>query len=267
MGEYCRREVPVEVRRNRTKGADTDNRTTVTINTADQDRHGTIIMPEGARLDNYAANPVVLINHDNRLLAASSSVSLQNGRLVANVEDDAWDLEDPEIAKWFRKLKKGLLKMASIGFRANAVEKEIIDPKGDPWDPRNVIWRITEWELLEWSFVTVPSNPNAVVTQRMLAQQAVPAPVHPELTQPAADQPDPESREADDPADDAAPELRGMEDDATPEVDEAPQTPAPAPAQRQVVIHRNATNAELRQVGEAFRDVIRTEIKRAIGRC
>lgn len=266
VGEYCRREVPVEVRRNRTKGADSENRTTVTINTADQDRHGTIIMPEGGDLANYSANPVVLINHDSRLLAANSSVSLQNGRLVANVEDESWDLEDPEIAKWFRKLKKGLLKMASIGFRANKVEKELIDPEGDPWDHKNIIWRITEWELLEWSFVTVPSNPNAVVTQRMLAQQGH-APVHPELTQPAAEQPEPESREAQEPADDAEPELRSVEDDATPEVDEAPHHPAEPPATRTVVIHRSATQSELKQAAEAFRPVIRNEIKRALGRC
>lgn len=168
-GETCRRSFTgVAIRRNRTKGAGEDNRTTVTINTDEEDRHGTIIEPEGARLENYNRNPIVLINHRYSLLAGTSAVSLRNGRLVANMSDDDWDMDDPDIAKWFRKMKAGLLSAASIGFRSNEVEKELIDPDGDPYNWNNIRYRITDWELLEWSWVTVPSNPGALVTSRQM---------------------------------------------------------------------------------------------------
>ena len=171
-GEACRRAfASAQVRRNRTEGAEDDNRTTITINTAQEDRHGTIIEPEGARLEGYNQNPVVLINHRYDMLAGTSTVSLRNSALVANMLDEQWDLDDPEIERWYRKMKGGTLSAASIGFRANEVEKELIDEDGDPYDASNIRYRITDWELLEWSWVTVPSNPGAVVTQRQMAAQ------------------------------------------------------------------------------------------------
>lgn len=173
-GETARRTFAgATIRRTRTPGADEADRTTVTINTADEDRHGTIIEPRGARLDNYKKNPVVLINHLHSLLAGTSSVSLSGGRLVANMQDDEWDLDDPEIARWFSKLKKGFLRAASIGFMSHEIERELIDPDGDPYDWKNVRYRIVDWELLEWSYVTVPSNYNALVTQRELARHGL----------------------------------------------------------------------------------------------
>lgn len=167
-GEYCRREfVGVQVRRGTGRDGE-DTRTTITVNTVGQDRHGTVIVPDGARLDNYNRNPVVLINHSFSLLAGRSSVGLRGGQLVAHMEDEDWDLEDEEIAKWHRKVKKGLMRAASIGFIPLRVERELIDPAGDPHDYKNIRYRITEWELLEWSFVSVPSNPEAVVTERQI---------------------------------------------------------------------------------------------------
>jgi phage head maturation protease len=167
-GERARRDFPIEVRRTRASGSDVDNRTTVTINTLDEDRHGTIIEPKGARLDEYGRNPVVLINHDYSLLAATSSVSRSETALVANLSDEDWDHDDPEVERWFRKLKRGLLKAASIGFMVHDYVEEMIDPEGDPRDWRNLRYRITDWELVEWSLVSVPSNPAALVTQRMM---------------------------------------------------------------------------------------------------
>ena len=167
-GEKCFREFTPRIRRNRTGGAETNNRTTITINTDDEDRHGTIIEPEAARLDNYDQNPVVLINHMRSLVAGTSAVSLRNGQLVANMEDEDWDLDDPDIERWFNKVKNGIIRAASIGFRSHEVEKELIDPDGDPYDYSNVRYRITDWELLEWSYVSVPSNPGALVTERSM---------------------------------------------------------------------------------------------------
>ena len=163
-GEYCRRTFVLGA----SDVVNTDERTTVTINTVEEDRHGTVIEPAGAELSQYHRNPVVLITHDYDLLAAHSAVSLSDGRLVATQTDEDWDLEDPAIARWHRKLKRGLLRAASIGFMATRVERELRDPNGpDDWTNRR--YRIVEWTLLEWSYVTVGSNPGALVTARMLS--------------------------------------------------------------------------------------------------
>jgi len=176
IGERVRRDVFIETRRNKTKGSEVENRTAVIINTADEDRHGTIIDPSGARLDNYRRNPAVLINHDHDLLAAVSSITVQGDRIVANLDDDSWDHDDPLVERWFRKLKKGILKAASIGAIVHDYVVELIDPEGDAedWDNRRI--RITDWELIEWSFVSVGSNASALVTQRMIDRQAKVAP-------------------------------------------------------------------------------------------
>lgn len=172
-GEVCQRDFTgsASVRRNRSSGEGEPNRTTVTINTDDEDRHGTIIEPEGARLERYNDNPVVLINHRRGMVAGTSTVSLRDGKLVANMEDGDWDRDDPEIKRWFNKVTSGIISAASIGFRTHEREKELIDEDGDPYDYSNVRYRITDWSLLEWSFVAVPSNPGALVTARQLRRQ------------------------------------------------------------------------------------------------
>ena len=178
-GEYCRRTFVL----GESDVVNADERTTVTINTVEEDRHGTVIEPSGADLSQYHRNPVVLINHDYDLLAAHSAVTLSDGRLVAQQTDADWDLDDPAIARWHRKLKKGLLRAASIGFMATRVERELRDPDGpDDWTNRR--YRIVEWVLLEWSYVTVPSNPGALVTARQLAGAHVPAPDLRQLAEP-----------------------------------------------------------------------------------
>ena len=162
-GEYCRRTFVLGESDVVTAG----ERTTVTINTVEEDRHGTVIEPAGADLSQYHRNPVVLINHDYDLLAGRSSVSLSGGQLVASQTDADWDLDDPSIERWYKKLKRGFLRAASIGFMATRVERELRDSTGpDDWTNRR--HRIVEWALLEWSYVTVPSNPGALVTARQL---------------------------------------------------------------------------------------------------
>jgi phage head maturation protease len=157
IGESCIRQVQADVRRS------SDNKkTVVVINTADVDTYGTIIEPSGCDLTRYNDNPIVLINHDFMLVAGTSSVALRNNQLVAEMPDDAWDLEDAEIAKWFNKVKRGIVKGASIRFNPISVEPVTID---------NVeYWRISKWELLEWSFASVNSNPKTLVSERALTQ-------------------------------------------------------------------------------------------------
>jgi HK97 family phage prohead protease len=149
-----------------TRRSSDDTRTTVVISTDGVDRHGTIIDPNGAILDNYNQNPVFLINHDYDLLAGSGAeITVQNNQIVANIDDDMWDLEDERIIPYYNKVKSGKMRAASVGFIPREIEFENEDgePRKEPI--------IRKWELLEFSFVTIPSNPEALVTVRNFSKE------------------------------------------------------------------------------------------------
>lgn len=150
----------------------TDGKKTIAvINSSSLDRHGTIIDPDGIDLANYARNPVFLINHDyDRLAGNGAIIRKQDGKLIAEVPDEAWDMEDPEIVKWYRKVKDGKMKMTSIGFTYDyndVIEEERVMENGDTVR----IPVIRKSELLEFSFVTVGSNPDALVLQRQATER------------------------------------------------------------------------------------------------
>lgn len=160
VGEFQRRMVECEVRR-----SSDGKRTVVVINTASLDSHRTEIIPKGGNLKDYKKNPVVLINHDRYLVAGTSTVSRRDDRIVAEMEDDEWDLDDPAIVPWFNKVKRGIVRMASIGFIPLVIKRMLIDPeKEDKWD--NWKWVIEKWTLREWSWVSIGSNYDALVESR-----------------------------------------------------------------------------------------------------
>jgi phage head maturation protease len=138
----------------------------ITINTSTLDRYGTVIEPDGVNMDNYRKNPVFLINHDPNLLAGSgANVRMQGGKLIAEVDDDNWDQDDPQIKRWYNKVKNGTMRASSIQFLPLEWNEEEDEDNGR-------FMRITNWELLEWSFVTLPGNPDAVRTARSFSELA-----------------------------------------------------------------------------------------------
>jgi phage head maturation protease len=143
-----------------------DGGTTVAvINSQSIDRHGTVIDPRGVDLTNYSRNPVFLINHDYNMLAGNGAViRYQDDKLIAEIPDEAWDDEDEEIKRWKRKVKSGKMKMTSIRFNFDRkdVDKEQRMINGEV----KTVPVIRKSELLEFSFVTVGSNPDAFVLQR-----------------------------------------------------------------------------------------------------
>lgn len=135
-------------------------RTTVIINTDRLDSYRTVIVPEGGNLEEYKRNPVVLFNHDTYNVLGKSSIRLQDGRLIAEMGDDDWDDDDPEAMRIKKKVKKGIIRGASIGF--NYADEDVSEEE----DERGTYYRINKWNLMEWSYVTIPSNKDALVTQR-----------------------------------------------------------------------------------------------------
>lgn len=112
--------------------------------TAAQDRHGTVIDAAGMDLTGYRNNPVVLFNHDyNRVVGRSPGIAMRGGDIIGPVE---FDEKDAFAADVLRKVESGYLSGASAGFLVH-------DQEGN---------RITRAELVEFSIVSVPSNPEAL---------------------------------------------------------------------------------------------------------
>jgi hypothetical protein len=99
-----------------------------------------------------------MFGHDMRELpvGASTSIEVERGRgLRARWK---WLEGDARAARVKNAFAQGVLRAASVGFRALA------------WEPREAGRgvRFTAWELLEWSLVPVPANQEAVRVLRSL---------------------------------------------------------------------------------------------------
>lgn len=204
--------------------ASTGDRVDVTINSRAEDRHGTIILPRGARLERYNNdNPVVLINHNHDLPAGVSTVSVRESGepvLQAQQRKDEWHTSDPRIEPWFEKVmgEPQIVRSASIGAMFHEVVpgrdydgiERLVDTDGR--DPRDLPDVVTDWSLVEWSWVTVPSNPEANVTengQRSLSHdfydQNTSVPSNASRSRPSPqgrDEPPAEGSDLDEPSDD-----------------------------------------------------------------
>ncbi len=133
----------------------------------DRSRNQDEINLTGVRFDNYRKNPVVLWNHDAspRLLAAappSGGIPIaktleighdDQGRIVASFE---FNSNDPFAARVENAWKNGFLRAASIRYLPTRIA-EVKDARG-----RVERVRVEESDLLEWSLLPVPADPDSV---------------------------------------------------------------------------------------------------------
>lgn len=126
------------------------------------DRHEEVVMPMGARLDDYKKNPLALWAHG---WGASEDVPIGK-TLIDSIEitEDYFDANimfdesgDDKFAKMIAsKVKNGFLNACSIGFRPIVISNEpVIEGQTGP--------TFLEWELFEISICSIPANPNALV--------------------------------------------------------------------------------------------------------
>ena len=123
----------------------------ITISTPSLDRDFDEVMVEGADLESYRRNPVVLFGHDYGALpvGGTTAIEVMPGRgLRASWR---WLEGDAFADRVKNAYAQGLLRAASIGFR---VLESTPNGRGG--------MRFTRWELLEWSLVPVPANGEAV---------------------------------------------------------------------------------------------------------
>ena len=134
-----------------------------TISTASVDRDGDTIAVAGWKLDNYLKNPVVLWSHDRWSLpiAKATRVWVEGGTaLMAEAEFTPEGLV-PLNDQVFEMYKTGFLQATSVGFRA--IKWTYVDDKD-----RGYGIDFIEQELFEFSAVTVPANPDAMIEARGL---------------------------------------------------------------------------------------------------
>lgn len=133
--------------------AGTDGR--MIASTPDVDRDKDRVMPNGAKLENFIKNPVLMYGHNYRdpwaLIGKAADLQVDAGGINFQPElrEPANDSDPMTVirALWDQKL----LRAASIGFNPTK------------WMENEVGGRdFVEWELLEISIVPIPANQNAL---------------------------------------------------------------------------------------------------------
>lgn len=125
-----------------------------TITTASVDRDGDTIDPTGWDLNSYSKNPVVLWAHDYSQPPVGKAVNIQATKdgLRADVEFLPQGMS-PFADMIHDMCKSGFLNATSVGFRGTEFDKSAERKSG---------YDFKKQELLEFSIVPVPSNPEAL---------------------------------------------------------------------------------------------------------
>jgi HK97 family phage prohead protease len=132
----------------------------VICSTGEVDRAGEVVVQDGIDLSAYKSNPIVLWQHNvDSPVAKATDIGVVNGKLTATV-----DFPPPGISAKADEIcglvKSGVISAVSIGFTPTSTEPM------DMGNPKKGPQRYLKCELGEFSFVSVPANPNALVVQR-----------------------------------------------------------------------------------------------------
>jgi HK97 family phage prohead protease len=167
----------------------TDRLIKFTISTGSIDRDNDTVDVKGWVLDAFQLNPVVLWGHKASQLPVGKCVGIgvEGDALKALVDFVPADV--PVAGDFaeavFRLCREGFLSATSVGFRPLEFElaKERMDDD-DWWPPLNFLRQ----ELMEFSIVSIPANPEALIdpTERAAATQIDGAVVQQEIAAAAA---------------------------------------------------------------------------------
>lgn len=160
-----------------------DNKLQFTISTGAVDRDLDCINPKGWALDNYSKNPVVLWSHRAEDLPIGKAIDFgaDDNRLFSAVEflPDGYGKASELADMVYRMARDGFISATSVGFRPLAWDfTQDKDRGADDWMPGI---DFHEQELVEFSLVTVPSNPEALIEPGEFSNRSseaiIPAPV------------------------------------------------------------------------------------------
>jgi hypothetical protein len=143
------------------------------LSTFNKDRHGTVLNQDNWNLESYRANPVIAYQHTlsggmctdpnpDYVIGKSLAIGIEgNGidkRLVADAQFEPADV-NPLAEKIFRKVLFGSLSRSSVGFMEVGEGKYGIGEEAEGRSEET--YYFAGQELLEWSVVNIPSNPQA----------------------------------------------------------------------------------------------------------
>lgn len=156
-GKGLRKQVVDEIEKG---GGSSERSLTFTISTASVDRQSDTVSLDGWNFDNYLKNPVVLWAHDySRLPIARATKVWKYGSKIKAAADFV-PAEMPEVGPFaeavYQMYKGGFLNATSVGFL----------PTKWSWsedEGRKYGIDFSEQELLEFSAVPVPANPEALL--------------------------------------------------------------------------------------------------------
>lgn len=139
-----------------TKFLDDSRSLLVKISTGTPDRSKDVVVPDGVDLKNYMKNPVVALAHkyDGLAIAKTEEIKVVDNGVLAKVifpDKEIYPLADTV----YELYKGGFMSAWSIGF----MPLEVQDIEGGGR-------RFIRWELLEYSAVLVPDNPEALTLLR-----------------------------------------------------------------------------------------------------
>lgn len=125
-----------------------------TISTSSPDRDNDTVAASGWKLENYKKNPVVLWAHDYSSLPVGKAtrIMVDGNKLVADMEFAA----HPFAETVMQMVKGGFLRATSVGFAPHLYKFN--EARGG--------LDFEEQELLEFSIVPVPANPEALIEAR-----------------------------------------------------------------------------------------------------
>ena len=130
---------------------------TAYISTNTVDRYREVLDPEGMDATNFKKNPVVLWAHNYDLPPIGKALwtKRDGDGVISKVK-----FADTDFAQEiFSLYKGGFLKAFSVGFIPKETENAKDEDYNNPKKPRRTY---KSWELLEYSAVPVPANPDAV---------------------------------------------------------------------------------------------------------
>lgn len=173
-----------------TENAKESRKVQFVISDESKDRHRTVLNMDGWNLENFNRNGIVGYQHDvygggmcegpdpDRVIGTGRAWIEENGTrangqngavLMGEVEFEPKDV-NPLAEKIFQKVLHGTLKATSVGFSPIGGGTMVNDKTGEeeqmkeaPYSvPKGHTFRYEGQELLEFSIVNIPSNPNAL---------------------------------------------------------------------------------------------------------
>jgi len=125
-----------------------------TISTGAVDRDNDTIDPTGWNLKNYKKNPVIMWGHDYSMppIGRSPKIGVKDGELVASAKFVSKEIY-PFAGMIEEMIREDFLKSTSVGFRGEETM----------WNEKRGGFDFKKQELMEFSVVGIPSNPEAIV--------------------------------------------------------------------------------------------------------